>query len=244
MDGNITILVATAFSVGLLHTLIGPDHYVPFVAISKCNGWSLRKTVWVTTICGLGHVSGSILIGSIGLLLGTAVFHLEAFEAFRGEGAAWLLIAFGLTYFTWAIVQAFRDSPHSHRHIHADGTVHTHLHQHDADHIHVHDVCEVDSMDDRPRRSITPWLMFVIFVFGPCEALIPLLMYPAAEANLVAVVLVVVAFTLATLGAMLASVLLLTVGLKFVRLPDFHRFGHASAAIAILGCGVLMKVGF
>ncbi len=244
MDADTNILVVTAFSIGLMHTLLGPDHYVPFVAMSKSNGWSARKTFLITALCGLGHVAGSVVIGLVGLMLGTAIFQLESLESFRGDGAAWLLIGFGVAYFTWGVVRAIRDIPHTHLHSHPDGTVHTHSHKHDLEHRHVHDEATVSEVGRQGRkRSATPWLLFLIFVFGPCEVLIPLLMYPAAEANAWAILWVVGAFTLATVGAMTAAVGVLIYGLKVIRLPDMHRYGHAMAGFAVLMCGMTVKFG-
>lgn len=245
---TVNLLVVTAFSVGFLHTLLGPDHYIPFVAMSRCNRWSARKTVLVTSLCGFGHVLGSLLIGSIGLLLGTALFRLEALESFRVEGAAWLLIGFGMAYLTWGLVHAARGTPHTHLHAHADGTIHSHPHRHDVAHQHLHHGVEIGGDDaesdvQSPGYSITPWILFLIFAFGPCEALIPLLMYPAAESNLTTIMMVVTAFTLATLGTMIATVMLMVFGLRVIRFPDLHRFGHAISGLAILICGALVKSG-
>ena len=85
--------------------------------------------------------------------------------------------------------------------------------------------------------------MLLLFVFGPCEPLIPLLMYPAAKASLWAVAGVVTAFTLATVGTMLVAVLLLQTGAAALRLPRLDRFAHALAGLAIFACGVLVKAG-
>ncbi len=248
MDGDISILAATAISVGVLHTLLGPDHYVPFAAMSKCRGWSARKTYLVTSLCGLGHVLGSVVIGCVGLAVGTALFQLESLESFRGDVAAWLLIGFGLAYLVWGVTRAIRDVPHKHVHAHLDGTIHSHLHQHDLDHRHVHDreMIEMETAGGGHsivRRSFTPWALFVIFVFGPCEVLIPLLMYPAAESNFGAVLLVVAAFGVATIGTMLAAVAITLLSLRALPLPDLHRYGHAMSGAAVLACGSLMKLG-
>lgn len=171
-------LCLTAITVGTVHTLLGADHYVPFVAMARAGGWSLGKTLRVTAACGLAHVAGSVGIGVVGLVLGLAMMRLEALEAFRGDVAAWLMIGFGLAYAVWGLVRAGRSqAPHDHVHAHADGTVHSHAHTHDAAHLHLHG----------PQASTTPvwspWMLFLVFAFGPCEPLIPLLMYPAAKAN-------------------------------------------------------------
>jgi ABC-type nickel/cobalt efflux system permease component RcnA len=242
LSAEVSILVMTAASVGFLHTLLGPDHYVPFVALARCRGWSPRKTFSVTALCGLGHIAGSVAIGAIGLLLGTMVMRLQILESWRGDAAAWLLIGFGLAYLTWGLVMAFRDLPHSHLHYHSDGTSHRHPHRHHTDHLHGHSAGR-NSGNHGDRRSLTPWILFLIFLFGPCEVLIPLLMYPAAESNVLAVVAVVAAFAVTTIVTMVACVMLMVFGLNFVRWPAVHRYSHAVAGLAVLTCGILVKSG-
>ncbi|GAJ16419.1 unnamed protein product, partial [marine sediment metagenome] len=65
-------------------------------------------------------------------------------------------------------------------------TAHGHPHSHHLEHSHVH--------NDKSASSITPWALFAIFVFGPCEPLIPILMYPAAKNGFFEVLLVVFVF--------------------------------------------------
>jgi hypothetical protein len=124
-------------------------------------------------------------------------------------------------------------------HCHADGTVHAHAHRHDLQHRHLHESEESGCNGG----SLTPWILFLIFAFGPCEVLIPLLMYPAAEANLFAIVAVVLAFSLATIATMMVSVMLMTYGLQLVRFPNLQRFSHAFAGLAVLLCGALVQSG-
>lgn len=242
---EILILSLTALSIGAVHTILGPDHYLPFVAMSKAGGWTARKTLSVTVACGLGHVAGSVVIGSIGLLFGIAVMRLESLESLRGDFAAWMMIACGLAYLTWGVVQAVRNVPHEHVHVHTDGTVHSHSHTHHGEHVHVHSsVPGAATLSGGRTASVwTPWLLFLVFVFGPCEPLIPLLMYPAAKAHAGGVAAVVAAFAAATLVTMSIAVLVMRYGLSFVRVPAVGRFSHALAGLTILLCGVLVKIG-
>jgi len=233
-------LTTAAVTIGVVHTALGPDHYLPFAAMSRAGNWSLRKTLLVTLACGVGHVASSVVIGLVGLALGTMVMQLEAVESLRAGWAAWLLIGFGLAYFTWGIVQAVRNRPHTHLHMHADGTVHSHPHVHEGDHLHVHE--EEDAAGK--RTVMTPWLLFVIFVFGPCEPLIPLLIYPAAEADPLAVLAVVLAFSLATLATMTVAVGLMTMGLQTLAVGRLHRYSHALAGLTVLVCGIMVKLGW
>lgn len=231
---ELTVLCATAATVGIVHTVLGPDHYLPFVAMARARGWTATKTAAITTVCGLGHVLGSIILGFLGIALGVAVSRLEGFEAVRGDVAAWMLVAFGLAYTVWGIRRAIRNRPHSHSHFHADGTEHSHPHQHATDHVHTH---------DRPKASITPWILFTVFLFGPCEPLIPILMYPAATLTPGAVVLVASIFAVATIGTMLIMVLALNAGARRLPTSSFERWAHALAGLTVLACGLAIHLG-
>lgn len=235
MHHELTILTLTAASLGFFHTLLGPDHYIPFVVMAKARKWSCLKTVIVTFLCGIGHVGSSVVLGLAGVALGIAVSRLEGFEAIRGSWAGWFLSAFGLVYSCYGIRQVFKNKPHTHLHDHGDGQSHFHRHTHQAEHAHPHAV--------EGRFEYTPWILFVIFIFGPCEPLIPLVMYPAAQHHFFAVVMLTAVFSAVTLATMLAVVLVGVFGLNFISLKRFERFGHALAGMAILICGVAVQCG-
>jgi sulfite exporter TauE/SafE len=232
MPEAIPVLAATAATVGLFHTLLGPDHYLPFIVIGRARKWSLLKTAWITFLCGFGHVAGSIALGLLGASLGIAVGKLEWFEAWRGNLAAQLLIAFGFTYSVWGIHRAMKNKPHTHAHVHDGNVVHTHEHSHMKEHAHPH---------TNNGRTITPWVLFTIFVLGPCEPLIPLIMYPAAQHSLIGMLLVAGIFAVATIGTMLTVVLLSAWGIGFVRLGALERFSHALAGAAVCASGLAIQ---
>ncbi len=234
MSSELPALMLAAVSIALLHTLLGPDHYLPFIALSKSRRWTLRKTLTLTGLCGLGHVLSSTFLGLIGVALGITITQLEALDSVRGNLAAWMLIAFGLVYLAWGLRKAWRDRPHQHAHAHADGAVHEHVHAHRQAHRHVH--------IDADGTRTTPWIMFTIFLLGPCEPLIPLLMYPAAKGRLWDVAWVVIVFGGVTLATMLGVVTVSTLGLGFVPGARFTRYAHAMAGGTILLCGI--AIGF
>ena len=233
MSQELAVLSVTAASIGLLHTLFGPDHYLPFIVMSRARNWSRLKTTWVTLLCGLGHIGSSIVLGMIGIALGLGVTRLEGFESFRGSLAAWLLIGFGLAYFIWGLRRALRNRSHAHTHAHAGGLTHTHEHTHKEGHVHVH--------EKEGARSLTPWVLFTIFVLGPCEPLIPLLMYPAAKSSPAGVALVAGIFGGVTIATMLSIVLLATAGISLVPTTRIERYSHALAGAAICLCGVAIQ---
>lgn len=229
MENELTVLMITAASIGFFHTLFGPDHYLPFIVMAKARKWSILKTSWITLLCGLGHILSSVVIGLVGIALGITVSKLNAVESFRGGLAAWMLTAFGLVYFIWGIRRAVKNRPHTHWHAHSNQTEHLHPHKHSDDHLHVHDA---------EKGNITPWILFTIFLFGPCEPLIPLLMYPAAANSLWGLVLITGIFGSVTIITMLSVVIISSWGINFLPLRKLERFTHALAGGAILACGL------
>jgi sulfite exporter TauE/SafE len=222
------ILLATAAAIACLHTLLGPDHYLVFTAMGKARSWGLGRTLRITAFCGLGHVLSSIVIGAVGIVLGAQLTSLVEIEGVRGNLAGYALLAFGLMYFAWGLRQAGRAHKHSHVHVHED-VVHDHEHDHHSDHAHAHDA--------GARNSITPWAMFIVFVLGPCEALIPLFMYPAAQQSGMLVAAVAMVFGVVTLLTMLVCVAITTIGIEKLKLPSTGRYAHAVAGASIALCG-------
>ena len=232
MNSEIVLLCGAAASIGFIHTALGPDHYLPFIMMGRARRWSMTKTAWITFICGLGHVLSSVVLGLIGVLVGIQVMKLEALEAFRGSIAAWLLIGFGFAYFVWGVRRAILNRPHQHIHSHGDTGKHEHEHTHTSEHVHVH---------DEKKASVTPWILFTIFVFGPCEPLIPLLIYPAAESSVLGTVLVAAVFSVVTISTMLAVVMLSSWGVAFAKLGRLERYTHAAAGATICVSGLAIQ---
>ncbi|HCM59755.1 MAG TPA: hypothetical protein DIS74_05180 [Bacteroidales bacterium] len=231
MEESTLLLAGTAVTIGFVHTLVGPDHYLPFIVMGEARRWSIRKTMLITFLCGLGHVLSSIVVGFIGIAAGISLSKLEFLEGFRGNIAAWLLIAFGLVWMLISLRKFYRRKKHVHTHAHADGTAHEHEHDHFSGHSHVH-------LAD--RKNLTPWILFLIFVLGPCEPLIPILMYPAAQNNIGGVVIVSLLFSAATIATMMAVVLAFRLGLSHINLRPLERWVNviAGATIAVSGLAI------
>jgi len=253
---EIWLLAGTAAGLGLVHTVIGPDHYLPFIVIGRARNWTLRKTLLVSFFAGLGHILSSVVLGFVGVALGIAVARLEGVESARGAIAACLLIGFGLAYFIWGLRRAWRGKPHTHPHLHDHEEDHVHPHgpdlgPHDPAHVHVHQHAHTHTHElaehahlhgEVPRKAnITPWVLFTIFVFGPCEPLIPLVMYPAARHSTAGVVLVAGAFGLVTIATMLAIIAAVSFGASFVKLGKLERYSHALAGLMIFVSGLVVQ---
>ena len=233
MTRELSLLLITTVSVAFIHTLTGPDHYLPFIVIAKAKKWSITKTAWFTALCGVGHVGSSVILGFIGIALGIAVGKLELFEGVRGSIVTYLFTAFGLVYFVWGIRRAIRNKPHKHLHFHNDGNPHLHEHTHNEEHLHVHEPKDM-------KTNLTPLILFTIFIFGPCEPLIQLVMFPASKHNYGELIIVTVIFSTITILTMLTLVLITSYGIKLLPMKAMEKYSNALAGGTILLCGLGM----
>ena len=234
MTKEIEILLIIAASIAFFHTVFGPDHYLPFIIMAKTGKWSKIKTFWVTIFCGIGHVGGSVILGIIGIATGLAISKINFIESWRGDLAAWLLVAYGFVYFVWGLKRAYKNKPHKHIHIHEDGTIHEHDHIHKKEHSHIH--------REAKSKTLTPWILFLIFGLGPCEPLIPILMYPAARNNTPGLLIVTIIFSIITISTMVSLVFLTLWGIYFLPFQKMERFNHAigGAAICLTGLFIIL----
>lgn len=227
MTAGSEILLWTTLTVGVIHAAAGPDHYVPFIALARAGQWTLRKTIWITLLCGIGHIASSIAIALLGVLAGVGMSRVEGWEAWRGHMAGWLLIGFGLAYGIWGLVKAFRLQAERHRHEHHHGQGLPHFHDHRGDGTH--------------KTSTSTWAMFIIFVFGPCEPMIPLIMYPAAKGDYVGLALLTLVFSVATIGTMLIVVSLGVLGIQKIRFAPLEKYSHALAGLTLFLSGIAIE---
>lgn len=230
MQTEIEVLMIAAISIACLHTLTGPDHYVPFIALSKARGWSFKRTIFWTMVCGCGHVWSSVLLGLGGAAIGWSLSKVSWLENVRGGVAGWSLAGFGLLYSIWGLIKAKQGSQHKHFDIYEDGSVYVYEHRHGQ------------AVAPKERHAVTPWVMFLIFVSGPCEPMIPLLYFPGAKNSSFGIILLIIVYTLFTLATMLLMVVLGYYGFYFFKIEKLERYVHALGGITIFICGAGMVV--
>ena len=207
-----TLLLGTAASLAVIHTLLGIDHSLPFVALGRARGWALGRTLAVTTLCGAGHVASSVLIGVVGVGLGIATDALLWLESTRGELAAALLIGFGLAYTAWAVWRGFGGR----------------------------DGARVGGAAAGADR-VTPWALFLVFVLGPCEPLIPLMVVPGMARDWFAVAAVVAVFGLLTVGVMLLAVAAAWRGVTLFGAGRIGRHADVAAGLVVAASGAAVR---
>ena len=212
-------LTAAAVGVGSLHTL-APDHWVPFAALGRAEGWSRRRTAAVTAACGLGHVTASVILGLLALVSGLEL--LQTFGHRLESLAAYLLIGFGVAYASWGLRRAVASRAHEHAHAH--GHSHAHLIGHGGAH-----------------RPLTAWTLFMLFSADPCVAVIPLL-FAAAPLGWGSAAIIIAAYELATIATMVLLVVPARAAAGQVAGAWADRWGDvlAGGVVATVGLAVIV----
>lgn len=226
MHPELTILLISVITISFLHTLAGPDHYIPFVALSRARGWSLQRTLFWTLLCGLGHVGSSIVLGLLGAALGWSLSGLQGLQEIRGGIAGWALLVFGICYAAWGMYQLGRNRRHKHFDMDEGGSLYVFEHRHGQ------------AVLPQEKHTVTPWVMFLIFLLGPCEPMIPLLFMPAAKSSWGAMALVVFVYTAITLLTMAGMVLAGYYGLGFLKTEKLEQYMHPLGGLTIFICGL------
>jgi len=142
-------------TVAFVRTLLGPDHYLPFVSMARSRGWSIANTVRITLLCGVGHIVGSIILRFIGVFIGSQLGSLGWVEDVIGSLAARVLFASDLVFLVWGGASCLQKQ----------GYILTvifiavyHRHQHTLYESHTH-----DHTSKTADGSVGPWTIFVVF---------------------------------------------------------------------------------
>ena len=223
----------SAFISSIVHTVTGPDHYLPFIALGKSRNWTISRTVFITIVAGVIHVLGTIALGMVFLSLAMETKALEWLTEFRGGFAAWSLLCFGLGYTIWGIIHG--------GHYHGNQAK-GHTHGGKAFTRRLARFIQ-SRVDPEKSNTIISVVVFLIFAFGPVEPLIPLLMVPSSAYGLGAAFLVSLVFMAGTIATMLVLVLGSLHGLKFVP-RIFQNHGHSLAGATLALSGFAMVLGW
>jgi len=89
---------------------------------------------------------------------------------------------------------------------------------------------------------VTPWALFVIFLLGPCEPLIPLMVVPAMDQSWMALGAVVAIFGTLTVVTMAATVAFGHYGLRLVPAGRLLRFADVGAGLVVAASGTAVLV--
>jgi hypothetical protein len=216
-------LVFTTIVTAIVHTLI-PDHWLPFVLVSRAEGWSRRRTITLTAASGLLHVTLSIALGLAIVLAGRGAERVVGGLKQRLESlSGWMLLCFGLAYMFWFLIRG--------GHVHSFG-------------IHPHH----EPTDQEPPgrlgvrlKDLSGYTLTFVVGFNPCILLIPLVL-GAAQLSALTLVVVSAAFAVSTIASMVLMTLAGLHGTSRLTSPFLTRYGEAFSGglIALTGLGVLL----
>ncbi|HEV7622250.1 MAG TPA: hypothetical protein VGO09_10965, partial [Flavisolibacter sp.] len=128
-------------------------------------------------------------------------------------------------YTIWGYFKANTMGQHKHFDVNEDGSIYVYEHKHGT------------VAAPQQRHRVTPWVLFLIFVLGPSEPMIPLLYLPAAQSSWVSMVVLIICYTFFTLLAMVIMVVLGYYGLFFIKAGKLEKYIHFLGGISILICG-------
>ena len=168
------------------------------------------------------------MLGLGGAALGWSITKVKWLENIRGGIAGWALLIFGLLYGLWGLWRAFSNKTHKHFDTYDDGSIYVYEHQHGM------------AVQPAERHKVTPWVMFIIFLLGPCEPMIPLLFFPAAKSSWHGMLLLIIVYTFFTLITMIVMVVIGYWGIGFLKTEKLEKYMHALGGLTLFICGMGM----
>lgn len=213
---NLNVLVISTIIIAFTHTFLGPDHYLPFIAFSKSKNWSLKKTLNITLFCGIIHLLSAFLIGFLAIYFKSSLENFAFFERIKSDITAWLLISFGIVYFVWGLNKVIKNK--------------------------IYKKSLTGSKKYLNSKTIYTFLI-IVFIIGPCEPLIPLVLFPSVSHSYSTLFLIATIFSITTIITMLSIVSLSFV--KFNIKLKLNVYRDVIAGFIIFICGVGIKfLGF
>ncbi len=170
----------------------------------------------------------NVVLGLAGAALGCSLSEISWLQNVRGGIAGWAMFSIGIIYIIYAFIQLKQNKLHKHFDVYDGGDMYVYEHQHGI------------AVLPSEKRKVTPWVMFIVFVLGPCEPLIPLLSFPAARHSFFGITLLVALFTFFTLLIMVTMVLLGYYGISVFKPVKMEKYVHVLAGCVIMLCGAGM----
>jgi len=229
------LLFLSSCSTAIIHALI-PDHWLPFVLMSRAERWSERRAAALTGLAGLLHVVVTLFAGALTILVGSAT--VESLAQRTGRSLEFfvglLLVIFGVSYGLFrhlreASVHATRDP--------APGTAGTEVRPIDGEHVHAHG----HLLERWFHGALTAGTLVVVIGISPCALLVPVL-FAASAVGAGALLAAALGFALCTIGTMVGVTLVATRGMRRMELLFFTRYGDLISGALVSAVGLLLML--
>lgn len=254
-------LLLAAAGVGIGHAVM-PDHWLPLAVLARTRKYRTGQVVRLSLAAGLSHVLVSVVLGGILMLVGMQFRDTVARHTDLVVGG--LLLATGLVF----LVLDLLGKGHGHSHSH-DGTGHSHGHGHDHphghghahghdhphehhNHSHSHDHAATAVLD-RPQTEAAAEqqgrgrrLAGILVPFGaaasPDLTILPVFL-AAGALGTTAAVGSLLAFAVATVGAIVGLTTATALGARLLTAPWIDRRANLITASTLVAIGALVAAG-
>ncbi|RJQ11593.1 MAG: hypothetical protein C4551_00930 [Bacillota bacterium] len=238
---GVTVIALGSAAVGAAHAVL-PDHWVPYVVLSKARGWGMPQALGAAAAGGMAHLASTTA-------LGVAVAFLGA-EALEGVGhwaqlfGAGVLVLFGAAllargFLTLRAGGRAHGDPHHHGRSHDDARSEGDVHSYYPGGF---SFSRPTASHDRPRALSRTGrrahiLQGLLLGVRPCAEAVPMFLAAAAY-GFTSSLLSVVMWTAATLVTMVLMVWISLLGLRGLPLDTVNRYGELAAGGLILLMGL------
>ena len=221
------LLLLSSCSTAIIHALI-PDHWLPFVLMSRVERWSERRAAALTGVAGLLHVLVTMLAGGLTILVGSPT--IEDLATRTGRSLEFLggllLVVFGVTYGIWR-----------HR---REARVHARVDRAPADpgdHVHAHG----HLLERWFHGALSAGALVLVIGISPCALLVPILFSASVEGT-GALLASALGFALCTVGTMVGVTVFAMRGIRRIDLPFFAHYGDLISGALVSAVGLLMML--
>ena len=228
MTRTALLLFLSSCSTAVIHALI-PDHWLPFVLMSRLERWSERRAAALTGLAGLLHVLVTLIFGALTIEIGSGAAAPLAARTGRSLGflGGGLLVVFGVVYGVWR-----------HR---REGRAHGALGNPQAaaggEHVHAHG----HPLERWFHGALSAPALVLVIGISPCALLVPVLFASAVEGG-GTLFAAGFGFALCTIATMVGVTVFALRGMSRLDLPFFTRYGDLISGAVVAAIGLLMML--
>jgi len=227
------LLFLSSCSTATIHALI-PDHWLPFVLMSRAERWSEKRAVALTGLAAFLHVMVTLFAGALTILVGSPTVQSLAERTGRSLGflIGLLLVIFGVSY---GLFRHLREAS-----IHAaidpggDGPGAAAV---ERGHVHAHG----HLLERWFHGALTAGTLVLVIGISPCALLVPVL-FAASAVGAAALLSAALGFALCTIGTMIGVTLVAMRGMRRIDLPFFTRYGDLISGALVSAVGLLLML--
>ncbi|MFQ6618360.1 MAG: hypothetical protein ACE5QV_06700 [Fidelibacterota bacterium] len=209
------ILIASAGITAVIHTLI-PDHWLPFVVVSRDKQWGYKKTAWFSGFSGFLHFLISVSLGFAAYWAGTEL--AERIGEVIESTAAILLIIFGIFYLYWAKIERGK-------------SVHL-IHLHSENH-------ELDHGFSKGKKMGSGYVLAALIGLHPFVLALPII-FATTNEGLITAVFVAIAYGAGTILGMIGMTLTGLLTTERIKMRFLKQYGEFISGGIVIAVGLIL----